>query len=159
MNVYRNINEVKRDEKTAVTIGTFDGVHLAHRSIIDKVLELSKQNNLRSFIVTFEPHPQEVLKNKTPDIKLLTTIEEKLRLFEKAGIEHVLIINFTEEFSKTQANEFYEKYVYGKIGISDLVIGYDHIFGRNREGDFVTLKKLGVDLYFKVYRIEYIVVE
>src|SRR5437016_2031854 len=154
MNVYRNINEVKRDEKTAVAIGTFDGVHLAHRSIIDKVLELSKKNNLRSFIVTFEPHPQEVLKNKTPDIKLLTTIEEKLRLFEKAGIEHVLIINFTEDFSKTQANEFYEKYVYGKIGISDLVIGYDHLFGRNRKGDFETLKNIGDEFHFKVHRVE-----
>ena len=86
MHVYRNIDDVKRDEKTAVTVGTFDGVHLAHRSIIDKVLELSKQNILRSFIVTFEPHPQEVLKNKTPDIKLLTTIDEKLRLFEKARV-------------------------------------------------------------------------
>ena len=152
-------DDVKRDEHTAVTIGTFDGVHLAHRSIIDKVLELSKQNNLRSFIVTFEPHPQEVLKNKTPDIKLLTTIEEKLRLFEKAGIEHVLIINFTEEFSRTQANEFYEKYVYGKIGISDLVIGYDHLFGRNREGDFETLKKLGDEFHFKVHRVEEIDVD
>src|SRR5436190_17763025 len=159
MQVYRNIDVIKRNEKTAVTVGTFDGVHLAHRSVIDKVLELSKQNNLRSFIVTFEPHPQEVLKNKTPDIKLLTTIEEKLRLFEKAGIENVLIINFTEEFSRTQANEFYEKYVYGKIGISDLVIGYDHLFGRNREGDFETLKKLGDEFNFKVHRVDEIDVD
>lgn len=159
MQVYRNIDDIKRDEKTAVTIGTFDGVHLAHRSVIDKVLELSKQNNLRSFIVTFEPHPQEVLKNKTPDIKLLNTIDEKLRLLEKTGIENVLIINFTEEFSKTQAKEFYENFVYGKIGISDLVIGYDHLFGRNREGDFSTLTKLGDEFNFKVHRVEEIDVE
>jgi len=159
MHVYRNIDDVKRDEKTAVTVGTFDGVHLAHRSIIDKVLELSKQNILRSFIVTFEPHPQEVLKNKTPDIKLLTTIDEKLRLFEKARVGHVLIINFTEEFSKTQATEFYKKYIYGKIGISDLVIGYDHLFGRNREGDFGTLTKLGDEFNFKIHRVEEIDVD
>ena len=159
MQIYRNIDDVTRSTKTAVTIGTFDGVHLAHRSVINKVLELSKQNNSRSFIVTFEPHPQEVLKNKTPDIKLLTAIEEKLRLFEKAGVEHVLIINFTEEFSKTTAKEFYQEYIFGKIGISDLVIGYDHLFGRNREGDFGTLKKLGDEFNFSVHRVEEIDVD
>jgi riboflavin kinase/FMN adenylyltransferase len=154
MQVYRNIDDVKKDKKTVLTIGTFDGVHLAHRRIIDKVIALSKQNNSRSFIVTFDPHPQEVLKNKTPDIKILTTTDEKLRLFEKMGVEHVLIINFTEEFSKTQAREFYEKYIYAKIGIEDLVVGYDHLFGRNREGDFGTLTKLGEEFNFKVHKVE-----
>jgi len=154
MNVYRDIAQVSRDDRTAVTIGTFDGVHLAHRQIIDKVLELSSQNNSRSFIVTFEPHPQEVLKTKTPDIKLLTSIDEKLRLFEKTGIKNVLIISFTEKFSKTMAREFYEEYVYGKIGLSDLVVGYDHLFGRNREGDFQTLLGLGKEFGFNVHRVE-----
>jgi riboflavin kinase / FMN adenylyltransferase len=164
MNVYRDISEVPRNNNTVITLGTFDGVHLAHRQIINKVIELSKQNSLansnsRSFIVTFEPHPQEVLKNKTPDIKLLTSLEEKLRLLEKAGIENVLVIKFTEEFSKTQAKEFYQKYVYGAVGLSDLVIGYDHLFGKDRQGDFQTLQDLGREFNFNVHRVEEIDVD
>ena len=92
MNIYRDIKEVPYNEKTAVTIGTYDGLHLAHRQIVNKVTSLAKEKGLRSFIVTFEPHPQEVLKNKTPDIKLLTAIDEKLRLFEAAVVEIVFII-------------------------------------------------------------------
>jgi riboflavin kinase/FMN adenylyltransferase len=159
MNVYREISEVPRDDKTAVTLGTFDGVHLAHRQILNSVTQLAKQNNSRSFVITFEPHPQEVLKNKTPDIKLLTSLEEKLRLLEKIGIENVLVIKFTEAFSKTQAREFYEKYVYGAIGLSELVIGYDHLFGRDRQGDFQTLVDLGKEFNFRVHRVEEIDVD
>jgi len=154
MNVYRDIAEVKRDEKTVLTIGTYDGLHMAHRQIVNEVIEISKSINGRSFIVTFEPHPQEVLKNKTPDIKLLTSLEEKLRLLEAAGVENVLVIKFTEEFSKTPPKEFYEKYIYGGIGVSDIVIGYDHLFGRNREGDIETLKSLSGEYGFKVHRVE-----
>jgi riboflavin kinase/FMN adenylyltransferase len=118
------------------------------------VLELSRQNKARSFIVTFDPHPQEVLKNKSPDIKLLTTTDEKIKLFEKIGIENVLIINFTEEFSKTKARDFYKDIIYSKAGISHLVIGFDHVFGRNREGDFSTLQELGKEFGFEVHRVE-----
>lgn len=159
MNIYRDIKEVPYNEKTAVTIGTYDGLHLAHRQIVNKVTSLAKEKGLRSFIVTFEPHPQEVLKNKTPDIKLLTAIDEKLRLFEAAGVENVLIINFTESFSKTDAREFYERYIISSIGISDLVIGYDHLFGRNREGSIETLKSLSREFGFEIHRVDEIDVE
>ncbi len=153
MQVFRNTNEVVKDKNTVLTVGTFDGVHLAHRHIINKVLELAKKNNSRSFIVTFEPHPQEVLKTKTPDIKMLCSIDEKLKMFESLGIENVLVIKFTEEFSKTKAHEFYETLVCGKIGINDLVVGYDHLFGRNREGDFGMLKSLGKEFSFGVHQV------
>ncbi len=159
MNVYNDIKEIERDTKTVITIGTYDGLHLAHRQVIDKVTGLAKEKGFRSFIVTFEPHPQEVLKNKTPDIKLLTAIDEKLRLFEKAGVENVLVIKFTEEFSKTDAKEFYEKYIYGGIGLSDLVIGYDHLFGRNREGSFETLKAISSEYGFNIHRVDEIDIE
>ena len=159
MNVYRDIEQPRRDDKTVITIGTFDGVHLAHRQILDKVLEISAHNNARSFIVTFEPHPQEVLKTKTPDIKLLMSIDEKLRLFEKVGIQNVLVINFTEKFSKTTAREFYLNYIYGKIGLCDLVVGYDHLFGRDREGDFQTLQELGREFGFNLHKVDEIDIE
>lgn len=159
MNVYYKPESILKNRNTALTIGTYDGVHLAHRQVINKVLELAKEKNLRSFIVTLEPHPQEVLKNKTPDIKLLSSIDERLHLFEQTGIENVLVIKFTEEFSKNQPREFYEKFIAGRIGISDLVIGYDHLFGRNREGDINTLLELGKEFDFSVHRVEEIDVE
>jgi len=159
MNVYRDIAEVKREKNTVLTIGTYDGLHMAHRQIVNEVIEISKSIKGRSFIVTFEPHPQEVLKNKTPDIKLLSSLEEKLRLLEAAGVENVLVIKFTEEFSKTPPKEFYEKYIYGGIGVSDIVIGYDHLFGRNREGDIDTLKSLSGEYGFNVHRVEEIDIE
>ena len=159
MQVYRDFSELKRNDLTVISIGTFDGVHCAHRQILDKVLELSKSNNARSFIVTFHPHPQEVLKNKTPQIKLLTTTEEKLNLLEEIGIENVLVINFTEEFSKTHARDFYKNIIYSRIGVHDLVVGYDHMFGRNREGDFNTLTELGSGFKFRVHRVEEIDVD
>lgn len=154
MIVYRNIDEIKRSEKTIITIGTFDGVHRAHKEILNKVIELAREKKSRSLIITFDPHPQEVLKNKSPDIKLLSSPDEKLKLFEQEGIDCVWLIKFTEEFSKTNAKDFYEKMIYAKIGISDLVIGYDHVFGRNREGDFNTLVELGKELNFKIHRVE-----
>lgn len=154
MRVFTDTAGINRDENTTVTVGTFDGLHMAHRQIINEVVEIAEANNGRSFVITFEPHPQEVLKNKIPDIKLLTTIEEKLRLLEKAGIENVLVIKFTEEFSKTDAEEFYKKYIYGAIGLRDLVVGYDHLFGHNREGSFETLKSLGGEFGFEVHRLE-----
>lgn len=154
MRVYRNIEEVNRESKTIISVGTFDGVHAAHRSIITKVTGLGRQNNARSFIVTFHPHPQEVLKSKAPGIKLLTTTGEKLSILQSLGIENVLLINFTEEFSKTSPEDFYENLIYGKIGIEHLVVGFDHLFGHNREGDFDALLQYGRELGFTVDRVD-----
>lgn len=154
MNIYYHPDSVLKNNNTVITIGTFDGVHLAHRQVINRVLDLAKKNSFRSFIVTFEPHPQEVLKSKTPDIKLLSSIEERLHLFEQMGVENVLIIRFSEKFSNNEPREFYEKYIAGKIGLKDLVIGYDHLFGKNRGGDFNTLLELGKEFNFSVHRVE-----
>lgn len=154
MEIFRNIDEIKKSDSTIISIGTFDGVHCAHRKIIEKVLLLSEEKKSRSLIITFDPHPQEVLKNKSPEIKLLTSTDEKLEQFRKLGTDIVWLINFTPEFAKTGAKDFYEKLVYAKIGISDLVIGYDHVFGRNRQGDFNTLTELGKNLNFNIHRVE-----
>ncbi|HJY64751.1 MAG TPA: bifunctional riboflavin kinase/FAD synthetase [Ignavibacteria bacterium] len=159
MNVYYSPDSILKNTNTVVTIGTFDGVHMAHRKVINHVLELAKQKNLRSFIVTFEPHPQEVLRSKSPDIKLLSSIDERLQLFEQTGIGNVLVIKFTEDFSHNEPREFYSKYISGKIGLCDLVIGYDHLFGRNRGGDFNTLIELGKEFGFRVHRVEEIDVD
>lgn len=159
MNIYTNLQDIEYNIKTALTVGTFDGVHLAHREIMNKVTELAENNELRSFVVTFDPHPQEVLKNKTPEIKILTSLEEKLHILENIGIENVLIINFTEKFSRTSPVEFYEKYIIGGIGLSYLVTGYDHTFGSNRVGNLSTLTELGKRYNFNVIQISEIDVD
>jgi len=154
MEIFRNIDDIQHNDSTIISVGTFDGVHRAHRAVINKILSLASKNKSRSFIVTFDPHPQEILKNRTPDIKLLSSTAEKLRLFEELGIENVLVLNFTLEFSKTTAREFYEKLIVAKIGIHDLVVGYDHGFGRNREGDFQMLLEMGNEFNFSVHRVD-----
>ncbi|MCX7877468.1 MAG: bifunctional riboflavin kinase/FAD synthetase [Ignavibacteria bacterium] len=159
MNIFRDIDEIEFDNKTVVTVGTFDGVHLAHQTILSKVKEIAESNSCRSFLITFEPHPQEILKNKTPEIKLLTTIEEKIALIENAGIDNTLIINFTEGFSKTSPQEFYERYIIKGTGLSDIVTGYDHFFGRDREGDINTLYQFAEKYGFNVHKVEEIDIE
>ncbi|HEY5124936.1 MAG TPA: bifunctional riboflavin kinase/FAD synthetase [Ignavibacteria bacterium] len=154
MKVIRDFESVEYNKNSVITIGTFDGIHLGHRKIIDSVHEIRDSKNLRSIIVTFEPHPQIVLKNKAHDIKLLSTLEEKLEMFERLGIDMVYVINFTKEFSQNTAEEFYKKFIFDKFGLSDIVIGYDHMVGRNREGGFKTLKKLSGEYDFIIHKID-----
>lgn len=142
MKVVRESDVIDYNIKSVITVGTFDGVHLGHKEIIKVVNSIKNKNSLRSVVVTFDPHPQIVLRNKAKDIKLLTTIEEKLQLFEKLDIDFVYIINFTREFAETPAEKFIQEYLVKKIGLTDLVIGYDHMFGKNREGSIDTVKKL-----------------
>ncbi|MFA5404299.1 MAG: bifunctional riboflavin kinase/FAD synthetase [Ignavibacteria bacterium] len=139
------------NKNSIVTVGTFDGIHLGHKKIISDLIGIKNGKNLRSVIVTFDPHPQFILRNKHKEIKLLSTIEEKLREFENLGIDLIYIINFTKEFADISAEDFYRNYLIEKIGLTDIVFGYDHNFGRNREGNYETLKdfskKYGIDVH------------
>ncbi len=154
MRVYRDIDEVDYDKCTAVTVGTFDGVHLGHREILDKLRYIADSKNVRSLVVTFEPHPQVVLRSKSPDIKILTTLEEKLSVLSSLEIDSVLVIEFTKEFAGTGAREFYEDYLLKKVGMCDLILGYDHMFGRNREGNFELMEELSRHHGFSVDRVD-----
>lgn len=154
MKIARDLNEVEFDRKSAVTVGTFDGVHLGHRQIINELNKVKEDKGLRSVVITFDPHPQIVLRNKAKDIKLLNTTEEKLDHFRELDIDLVYIINFTKEFSQTHAVDFYKNYLINGVGLSDLVLGYDHMFGKNREGNFETLKELSNEYDFEVHKID-----
>ncbi|NUM69201.1 MAG: bifunctional riboflavin kinase/FAD synthetase [Ignavibacteriaceae bacterium] len=134
MNIYRSIQEVGFDKKTALTIGTFDGLHLGHQEILSVLKNKAAEKGLRSFVVTFEPHPRTVVIGLGSPLHLITTIEEKTELFEKAGVENLLIINFTEEFSQTPPEVFFREYIIDKIGVTSCIIGYDHRFGKGRDG-------------------------
>lgn len=154
MRVYRNIREVEYDRNTAVTVGTFDGVHLGHREIISKLERTAEAKGLRKLVVTFEPHPQIVLRSKSPDIKVLSTLDEKISILGSLNIDSLLVIEFTREFSQTGAEDFYKHYLIEGTGISDLVLGYDHMFGRNREGNFEMMKLLSDKFGFTVDRVD-----
>ncbi|MEO6695123.1 MAG: bifunctional riboflavin kinase/FAD synthetase [Ignavibacteria bacterium] len=154
MQVIRDIGDIKFDKRSAVTVGTFDGVHLGHRKIIEKLNSIKDTKKLRSIIVTFEPHPQIVLRNRVKDIKILTTLEEKLEIFKQLEVDITYVIPFTKDFANTTAEEFYKNYLIDKIGISDLILGYDHMFGKNREGNFDTLKDLSEEFQFTVDKVD-----
>ena len=153
MKVFRDSDKFEFDNRSVVTVGTFDGVHLGHKKIIEKLNDIKKSKKLRSVIVTFDPHPQIVLKNKTKDIKILTTTDEKLKLFESFEIDIIYIINFTKEFAKISSEEFYKTYLIDKIGMSELVLGYDHKFGKDREGNITTLKNLSGEYNFNFHGV------
>lgn len=136
-----------------VTIGTFDGVHQGHRKIIDRLNKRSKEIGGESFIFTFHPHPRQVLFPDQFDLKLLTLTSEKLALFEHAGVGHVLVYPFSKDFSMLSAQAYVKEILVDAIGVKDLIIGYDHRFGNNREGSIETFKNYASLYHFKVEEI------
>ncbi len=153
MKVYRSLEEFNRLEYAVVTTGTFDGVHFGHQKIINRLEELAKQNQGESVIITFFPHPRLVLFPEDNDLKLINTLDEKIELLEKSGIDHLIIIPFTKEFSRLSSLEFIQQILVDKIGTKKLVIGYDHHFGKNREGSFEHLKHYSTEYGFDLEEI------
>jgi riboflavin kinase / FMN adenylyltransferase len=152
MQIFDDISKVKWDKNTVVTLGTFDGVHLGHKKIIDEVVEKTKFLNGRSFLITFYPHPRKVVSSQ--EIKILSDPAEKAELFEKIGIDNLLIINFTKEFSQLTSEEFLTKYIINGTGVSEFVIGYDHHFGKGRGGNEATLREIGKEFDFNVTAVD-----
>jgi riboflavin kinase/FMN adenylyltransferase len=154
MKILRNLDKGYYDKHSIVTVGTFDGVHKGHRVVIDKLHDLKEKSGCRSVILTFDPHPQLILKNRSKEIKLLSTTDEKLEIFQNLGVDVVYVLKFTKEFSSTSAEEFLKKYLVDGIGLEHLVLGFDHSFGKNREGNLETLKALTGKYDFDLYKVE-----
>lgn len=148
MKVYRSIDEIDFIQNSIVTIGTFDGVHIGHQEIIIELIRRAEKANARSVLVTFDPHPREVV-GRGPT-KLLTSIEERLQLLAQFRIDVVFIINFTFEFSRLPYEDFFKNIIFEKIGVKEIIVGYDHMFGRDREASIEQLKELGIQLDFAV---------
>jgi riboflavin kinase/FMN adenylyltransferase len=156
----RHLESVVFDHRTALTVGTFDGVHRGHRSIIDRMRTVAREHNERTVVVTFDPHPQIVLaKPDREPVRLLTTINERVALLQDAGVDEVVIIPFTKEFAATPAERFVEEIIVKKIGVTHFFIGHDHMFGRDRGGDVSTLRSMGTDLGFTVEQIPALVLD
>ena len=139
MKVYTNIDDFKGVENPIVTTGTFDGVHIGHQKIIKEINKIAKTCNGESVLLTFFPHPRMVLYPDDNELRLLNTIDERFLLLEKAGIDHLIIHPFSKEFSRFSSTEFVRDILVNKLNVSTLVIGYDHHFGRNREGSYANL--------------------
>ncbi|HZW38469.1 MAG TPA: bifunctional riboflavin kinase/FAD synthetase [Ignavibacteriaceae bacterium] len=152
MEVFYDVAEVPYNKKTILTLGTFDGLHLGHQQILNKIISKAKDDG-RSFLITFEPHPRTVL-SKGFEARIITTLEEKIKVLEKIGIDNLLVINFTKEFSQISSEDFIKNYLVEKIGLSDIVIGYDHHFGKGRSGNKETLINLGKEYDFEVTQVD-----
>lgn len=150
-----NLDQIPHDKKSFLTIGTFDGVHLGHQTIINQLVNESRIKDTRSIVMTFEPHPQTVINPKRmPDIQILTTIDEKRVIFESLGIDLLIVAPFDESMANLTGEEFVQQILIKKIGFSKLYIGHDHVFGRNRSGNFQTLQAMAPYYHFEIERIE-----
>lgn len=145
------LDNVEHEENTVLTVGTFDGVHAGHRAIVDTVVAKANERNARSVLVTFDPHPRDIINPGDDGIKLLTTLQERCEILEELGIDRMVVIPFDRDFSLLTSEEFIREIIHKKIGVSEFVIGYDHHFGRNREGTIETIEKLGKELGFDSY--------
>jgi len=145
--------------KPVVTIGTFDGVHLGHREVISELKRYSALSGGESVVFTFEPHPRIIIAPQEDSLRLLSTKGEKIRLMEKIGIDHLVIYPFTSEFSKLSYDEFVSEILVKGMNISSLVVGYDHRFGKGRQGNFNSLEILSRSLNFKVEQMSQLVVD
>lgn len=152
MKTYNSISDFSTSKKSIITIGTFDGVHVGHKKILEKIIQNAKQLNCDSLVLTFFPHPRMVLQ-KGSDIKLLNTVLEKTVLLEKVGINKLIIHPFDQEFSRLTAEEFVKDILVDKLNIQKIIIGHDHRFGRNRNADINDLILFGDKYNFEVEQI------
>ncbi len=153
MKVHTDISSFREVHRPVLTTGTFDGVHRGHRSILDRLTELARKEEGESVLFTFHPHPRLVLFPGDNDLKLLNTQDEKRALLEAAGLDHLLVVPFSRQFSRMHAVDYVRDILVGAIGVHAVVIGYDHRFGRNREGDLSLLHQLGEAYDFQVEEI------
>lgn len=152
METLPSINHYKSKIPTVLTIGTFDGVHIGHQKILERLLEEAQQRQLNSLVLTFFPHPRRVLQ-KDSDLQWLTTLEEKKQILDRMGLDVLVVQPFTEEFSRLSPKEYIEQVLVKALKVQKIIIGYDHRFGRNRKADITDLIRFGKEFGFEVEQI------
>jgi riboflavin kinase/FMN adenylyltransferase len=148
------LDNVAHDPATVLTVGTFDGVHEGHKTLIERVVTAAKAEGRRSVVVSFDPHPRDILQPGANGIQLLTTLDERADMLDAMGVDQLVVIPFTRDFSLMRSDEFIRDILFNTIGMSHIVIGYDHHFGRNREGGIDELRRMGEELGFRVESVE-----
>ena len=154
MKVFNDLNNLPDFNNAVITIGSFDGVHQGHQKILEQVNHLADSVNGESIVITFHPHPRQVVYPKDNSLKLLNTIEEKVLMMEHFRVDNLVVVPFTIEFSQINADEYIEKFLIEKFNPKYIVIGYDHRFGLNRQGDINYLKWYASKHQFEVIEIE-----
>jgi len=152
-----SLEEIKRDPKSVVTVGTFDGMHAAHRKILDTLVEKTIAIGGRSVVITFKPHPQETLGNGS--VELLMTEEERVGMMSDAGINEICVLHFDRNFSLVTAEDFLVKLVKEKIGLHELVLGYNHTFGHKAQGTVEFAREVGGRIGFGVDFVDKVLIE
>ncbi len=154
MNVVRDIADLspKIDRGTSITIGNFDGVHIGHQALINKVIEKSRENGLKSVVVTFDPHPLRIILGETPPF--ITTTEQKLDLISELEPDYIVCLQFNKDMAKMSAEDFVYHYLVQGLCVQELVIGHDYAFGKDRRGDINLLRRLGEDYNFHVHQVD-----
>ena len=153
MKVYYGVDEFPQLNGVVLTMGTFDGVHYGHRKILKRLLDTAKANNGHAVVMTFHPHPRTVLFPDQTDLRLLSTVTEKIELLASLGVEHLIVQPFTLDFSNLTHREFVDRFLIRKINMQRMVVGYDHQFGHKRQGNFDELLKLSGEFGFDVEKI------
>lgn len=166
MKVFYDLNDIPRFENTVLTIGSFDGVHCGHQKILERVSQLAQSIDSQSVVITFHPHPRLVVtsqnpakKESTSSLKLLTTTEEKVDLFDRYGVDNVMVVPFNKEFAEQSPDDYIENFLVKNFKPTYIVIGYDHRFGSNRQGDITYLKKFESKYGYEVIEIEQQVIQ
>lgn len=153
MPVHLDLNKLPSFRNAVITIGTFDGVHLGHKILIQQIKEEAKRYNGESVVITFEPHPRSVIRPEDTTLRLLTTAEEKTSLIAQEGIQHIVIAPFTKEFSLLSAHEYIDQFLVKRFKPKKIVIGYNHQFGHHRDGNIELLNKYAVTYGYEVMEI------
>ncbi len=153
MKVYTDINKLPHFDSSVITLGSFDGIHIAHKKIIDLLNAKAREYNTKSVVISFSPHPRMVLSQNDPDFKLLTTDKEKIKYLEELGVDILFLIPFTVEFSRIPPNEYVEKFIYNSFKPKIVLLGYDHRFGLNRGGNINLIRQYEQKCGFKVLKL------
>jgi riboflavin kinase / FMN adenylyltransferase len=156
--IHTDINSFKA-HKPVVTIGTFDGLHLGHQKVLYRLIDFARSHGGESVVFTFYPHPRLVIAPQESNLRLLTTLEEKKELFARSGIDHLIIFPFTKEFSQLTYSEFVEQILVEKMHTHCLVVGYDHRFGKNREGGFEYLQNCADKFGFAIEKLDVLLID
>jgi len=153
MKVHNDLSSLPHFKNAIVTMGAFDGVHKGHQQIIQRMKQLALNEQGETIIITFHPHPRKVISSVPGEIKQLTNIKERIQLLEAAGIDHLVIINFDYQFSNRTAEQYVEDFLFQYFKPNTVIVGYDHHFGKGRNGNIELLKTMGARLHFKVEEI------
>ncbi|MBM3438134.1 MAG: bifunctional riboflavin kinase/FAD synthetase [Bacteroidetes bacterium] len=151
--LYHNPSEIPSDQPLVITQGTFDGVHLGHQKVLKQVVVLAKSKNTKSLLITYHPHPRLVIDPNNHELRMLSSIEEKAQAVYDLGVDYVLVLPFTQEFAQLSPRDFVKTILVDQLHADTIVIGYDHRFGKNREGDFLSLLALAQEFHFQVQEI------